>query len=418
MTHWYWYPVAGGWRCRGAPAGSRYPDITPQSPGRADRLLHGAYPADVPASSLPGVIDLPPLPGGLDTPVLVVFLDRVTANIGRLQGDLDARGVRLRPHAKTHKSVRIARMQVDAGAGGLTVGTLGEAEVFALAGLRDLFVAYPVWAEGPKAGRLRDLHDAADLRVGVDSTAGAERLAAAVSGSRRPLKVLVELDSGGHRTGTPTAGDAVQVAIAASRAGLQVEGVFTHGGHSYRPGAAGSAALDESTTLDAGAGALEAAGFEVRTISAGSTPTRTLAAQGRVNEIRAGTYVLGDRQQWALGAADVDGIAAAVATTVVSTKPERVVLDAGAKVLTKDLPSFLQGYGLLPAWPAAVIERLNDYHGIVTIPGATGRPQLGEVVAVVPNHICPVVDLVASFVVVRADGRFEHWAVDARGRSG
>ena len=100
-------------------------------------------------------IPLPPLPGGLDTPGLVVFVDRVLANVERLQRDLDARGVGLRPHVKTHKSVRIARMQLDAGARGLTVGTLGEAEVLASAGLRDLFLAYPVWAEGPKAARLR-----------------------------------------------------------------------------------------------------------------------------------------------------------------------------------------------------------------------------------------------------------------------
>ena len=377
-----------------------------------------AYPAGVPNVRKPESIPLPDLPPGLDTPALVVFVDRVRANIERLQEALDARGVLLRPHAKTHKSVRIARMQLEAGAAGLTVGTLGEAETFALAGLRDLFVAYPVWADGPKAARLRALHDTTELRVGVDSAQGAERLAAAVGGSRRRLRVLVELDSGGHRTGVATPGDAVQVAIAASRAGLEVDGVFTHGGHAYRPGAAGAAALDESTTLEAGALALEAAGFEVRTVSAGSTPTRTLAAQGRVTEIRAGTYVLGDRQQWALDAIDPDGIAAVVAATVVSAGRERIVLDAGSKALTKDLPSFVEGYGLLARWPGAVIERVNDYHGIVSLPAATAGPALGDVVAIVPNHICPVVDLVASFVAVGRDGRAEHWAVDARGRSG
>lgn len=388
----------------------------PRAPGRA-------YPAvvptpNVPTPGVPAPLDLPTLPAGIDTPALVVFVDRVASNIDGLQHLLNARGVRLRPHAKTHKSVRIARMQLEAGASGLTVGTLGEAEVFALAGLRDLFVAYPVWAEGPKAGRLRDLHDAADLRVGVDSVAGVERLAAAVAGARRRLAILVELDSGGHRTGLATAGDAVQVAIAASRAGLEVEGVFTHGGHGYRPGAAGSAALDESTTLEEGARALEAAGFEVRTISAGSTPTRALAAQGRVNEIRAGTYVLGDRQQLALGAIDPDGIAAVVAATVVSTRPGGFVIDAGAKALTKDLPAFLDGYGLIPSHPGTVIERVYDYHGVATLAGAVAGPARGEILAVVPNHVCPVVDLRASFAAVLPDGRVEHWAVDARGRSG
>jgi D-serine deaminase-like pyridoxal phosphate-dependent protein len=367
--------------------------------------------ADVP-------IPLPPLPSGLDTPALVVFVDRVYENIELLARALAAKGIRNRPHAKTHKSVRIARMQLEAGADGLSVGTIGEAEAFALAGIRDLFIAYPIWAEGPKAGRLRALHDAADLIVGVDSPAGAERLGAAVEGSRRRLRVMIEVDSGQHRTGAPSPGDAALVAVAASRAGLEIEGVFTHGGHGYRPGAAGAAALDEATVLGEAARAIAAAGFEVRTVSAGSTPTRLLAGGGLVNEIRAGTYVLGDRQQLLLEAIEPEGIAAVVAATVVSVAPGRAVLDAGAKALTKDLPEFAEGYGVIPAWPGATIERLSDYHGVVALPGPTFHPAVGDVVAIVPNHICPVVDLVGSFVAVQPDGRVEHWAVDARGRSG
>ena len=234
-------------------------------------------------------------------------------------------------------------MQLDAGAAGLTVGTLGEAEVLASAGLRDLFLAYPVWAEGPKAARLRAVHESADLRSGSIRSDAVERLAAAVAGTRKPLRVLVEVDSGGHRTGVASPGEAVEVASAAARAGLAVEGVFTHGGHSYRPAAAGAAGLDEVASLEAAAAALDGAGFEVRTVSAGSTPTRTLAAEGRVTEIRAGTYALGDRQQVALGAIDGDGIAAVVAATVVSAGPGRAVLDAGAKALTKDLPDVRRG---------------------------------------------------------------------------
>ena len=172
------------------------------------------------------------------------------------------------------------------------------------------------------------------------------------------------------------------------------------------------------STLEAGARALEAAGFEVRTISAGSTPTRELAAQAGVNEIRAGTYVLGDRQQLALGAIDVEEIAAVVAATVVSVASDRFVVDAGAKALTKDLPAFVAGYGLVPRWPAAVIERVYDYHGVVSLPGGSAGPGLGDVLAIVPNHICPVVDLVGSFVAVLPGGRTESWPVDARGRSG
>ena len=323
------------------------------------------------------MIPLPPLPSGLDTPGLIVFVDRVAANIDDLQRDLDARGIALRPHVKTHKSVRISRMQLDAGAAGLTVGTLGEAEVLASAGLRDLFLAYPLWAEGPKAARLRAVHESADLSVGVDSADAVERLAAAVAGTRKPLRVLVEVDSGGHRTGVASPGEAVEVASAAARAGLAVEGVFTHGGHSYRPAAAGAAGLDEVASLEAAAAALDGAGFEVRTVSAGSTPTRTLAAEGRVTEIRAGTYALGDRQQVALGAIDGEGIAAVVAATVVSAGPGRAVLDAGAKALTKDLPTFVDGYGAIPDWPGALIERLYDYHGVVSLAGGGSPPRLG-----------------------------------------
>lgn len=370
------------------------------------------------AAHVPEPAALPPLPPGLDTPALVVFVERAWANVQRLQAAMDARGVALRPHVKTHKSVRLARMQVDAGARGITVGTLGEAEVMASAGLRDVFLAYPLWAEGPKAARVRALHDSTDLSVGVESVAAVERLAAAVAGGRRPLRVLVEVDSGLHRTGVATPEEAVEVGRAAVAAGLRVTGVFTHGGHSYRPGAANAVALDEVTSLEAAADALAAAGIEVEILSAGSTPTRLLGASGRVTEVRAGTYALGDRQQVVLGAMAPDECAAVVATTVVSSRVGRAVLDAGAKALTKDRAAFLEGHGAIPAWPGALVEKLNDYHGMVTLPAAGPRPRIGDVVGVVPNHVCPVVDLVPSFVAVGADGRADHWPVDARGRNG
>jgi D-serine deaminase-like pyridoxal phosphate-dependent protein len=359
------------------------------------------------------------LPPGLDTPCPVVDLERMRGNIDRLQDELDRRGIALRPHAKTHKSVRIARLQLEAGARGLTVGTLGEAEVFAAAGLTDLFVAYPVWADGPRAARLRVLSDVAPgLRVGVDSVDGAGRLGAAVAGADRRLRVLVEIDPGNARTGVVGGAAAIEVAAAARRAGLVVEGVFSHGGHAYRPGAAAAAGADEVRSLAEAAAALETDGFEVAVVSAGSTPTRLTAATGRVTEIRAGTYVLGDRQQAILGAIPADGCALAVAATVVSSFPDRIVLDAGAKSLTKDRPDWVVGFGAIAGYPDLVIERLSDYHAVVTVPAGAPRPALGEVVAVIPNHVCPVVDLFDRLMVVSADGSVADWPVDARGRSG
>lgn len=363
---------------------------------------------------------MPPfaLPPNLDTPRLVVDLARVEANIARAQAAMDARGIALRPHAKTHKSIAIGRLQLERGARGLTVGTLGEAEVFAAAGLTDLFIAYPVVATGPKGERLRALHDAFPaISVGVDSVMGARRLAAATVGARQPLRVLVEIDPGNGRTGVLGAAAAVEVAEAARTSGLVVDGVFSHGGHAYHPEAREQAGADEVGTLTAAAEALEAAGFEVPVVSAGSTPTFLSAASGRVTEMRAGTYVLGDRQQWLIGAIPAEGCAAAVAATVVSVFPDRVVLDSGAKSLTKDRAPWILGYGLIPAYPDLVIERLSDYHAVVPAPDGSPRPKLHQVVAVIPNHVCPVVDLNDTFLAVRSGAAPETWPVDARGRS-
>ncbi|HEV8488411.1 MAG TPA: alanine racemase [Candidatus Limnocylindrales bacterium] len=361
----------------------------------------------------------PVLPSGLDTPTLVIDVDVVEANARRLAGALDARGVRLRPHVKTHKSVRLARLQLGAGAKGITVGNLGEAEVMAAGGIDDIFVAYPVWADGPKAGRLRALHDAVRrFAVGVDSIPGAERLAAAVAGTARPLRVLVEIDPGNGRTGVAP-NRAADVALTARSLGLSIDGVFAFAGHAYRRREAiAGAASDEMATLAGAAAALRRAGLEAPVVSAGSTPTALLAAGGEVNEIRAGTYLLGDRQLLALGSVRPDGLAAWVAATVVSTSvPGQVVVDAGAKSLTKDQPDYLEGYGLVAAYPDAVIDRLFDYHGIVRLPHAAG-PRLGEVVAILPNHACPVVDQFDSFVAIRKGEVVGTWPVDARGRSG
>jgi D-serine deaminase-like pyridoxal phosphate-dependent protein len=360
-----------------------------------------------------------PLPPGLDTPCLVLDLDRAEANARRLGEGAAERGVVLRPHIKTHKSVALARLQLDAGAAGITVGTLGEAEVMVAGGIDDIFIAYPIWAEGPKGDRLRALHRRSPLVVGVDSEAGTDWLAAAVAGAATPVRVLVEIDSGARRTGVAGPEAAAAVARRARDAGLEVIGVFTHGGHGYAaPGVRAAAAADEIASLGAAADALRSDGFALERISAGSTPTGLLAAAGQVNEIRPGTYLLGDRQQVVLEAIPPDGIALVVAATVVSTAvPGQVVLDAGAKTLTKDRAEFLEGFGSIAGYPDAVIERLFDYHAAVSVSPGVASPRLGEIVAIVPNHVCPVVEQFDEFVVSRRGELVGRWPVDARGKS-
>jgi D-serine deaminase-like pyridoxal phosphate-dependent protein len=363
----------------------------------------------------------PLLPSKVETPALVIDLDIVERNAARMAQAMAERGVALRPHIKTHKTVALARIQLEHGASGITVGTLGEAEVMASAGINDIFVAYPVWAAGDKARRLRALAERDDLSfsVAIDSPEGARMVAAAMAGSADTLRVLIDVDPHYGRTGV-AADRAGQLGRSAQQLGLEVVGAYTHGGHSYLAADAGEqAAADEVEVLTSAAQALREVSIEPHVLSAGSSPTAIAAAQPPVTEMRPGTYLIGDRLQVAVGASPADGVAIAIAATVVSTAvPGQVVIDAGAKALTKDVPSYLNGYGTIPAYPEGVIERVSDYHGQVRFPDGAPRPRLGEVVAVVPNHACPVIDLYDTFLATRSGVVVGRWRVDARGMSG
>lgn len=360
----------------------------------------------------------------METPAVVVDLDRVEANLAAMATEMRSRGVALRPHAKTHKSIELARMQVAAGAVGITVGTIGEAEVFAAGGIRDIFIAYPVFPVGEKAARLRALAEACDLSVGFDSVAGATAIAEAVRGAARLPRLVLEIDSGGHRTGVAPARAGAVAADALDRgaraAGLEIVGVFTHAGHGYvGPEARDSAADQEADALEEAATGLGTAGIAFSVVSAGSTPTAIRSARGAVTEERPGTYIFGDAIQVGLGSMPAEAVALTVAATVISTEVDgQFVVDAGAKVLSKDTASYLDGHGVILGWPEARLTRLNDYHGIAKVPAGSARPIVGEVVSIMPNHVCPVVNLVDELVMVRAGEIVGRWPVDARGRNG
>jgi D-serine deaminase-like pyridoxal phosphate-dependent protein len=369
-------------------------------------------------------VDVPSLSdaarAAIDTPALIVDLDRMDRAINRMAGAMAERGVALRPHAKTHKSLAVARRQIDAGAAGLTVGTIGEAEVFADGGFDDLFLAYPLVPLGPKAARLRALAARTRLRIGVDSETGVRAIADALGPARDRGGVVIEVDSGGRRSGAPL--DRVGViARAATDAGLSVQGVFTYAGHAYLNASAHvEAGNDEVRTLTDAASALRALGIEPEVVSAGSTPTAIDSAHGIVTEERPGTYVFGDRQQVALGSIGRDAPAAFVATRVTSVNAteRRFVVDAGGKMLGKDVADYMTGHCEIPELDGAIVVRLSDYHGAVDVPPGSRLPEVGQVVLAVPNHICPVVDHVPSFLVVRDGEIVDTWAVDARGRHG
>jgi len=348
------------------------------------------------------------------TPCLLVDVDRLEANIAAMAELARNRELALRPHAKTHKCLEIARLQVSSGAVGLTVATVSEAEVFAAAGFEDLFLGYPVYASRGLGPRLRDLAERTMLTIGVDSVESARALAAQLAGSRDRVRMLVEVDSGQHRTGVvpqKTGPLAAEVA----HLGLAVDGVFTFPGHSYSPATRRTAADDEAVALATAAASLRAHGIEARVVSGGSTPSAGWSEAETLTEMRPGVYVFGDAQQWELGTIGAAGIALTCLATVVSHAGGNVVLDSGSKALGADRAAWASGHGRLVDHPDARIHQLSEHHAVVTWPDHDPRPPLGTRLRVAPNHACNAVNLADRFVVVRNGLPVDEWAVAARG---
>jgi len=359
--------------------------------------------------------------GGVrDTPYLVIDEQLLEANLAAMANHARRLGVALRPHAKTHKSVEIARRQLAHGAVGLTVATVAEAEVFADAGFDDLFIAYPIWAEGPRASRLRALAGRVRLRIGVDSIEGARMLAQAVTGGEHPapLAVAIEVDSGHHRTGVAPEQAGI-VAAAAAEYGLAVDGVFTFPGHSYAPDGRASAAHDEAHALEEARESLLGLGLACPVVSGGSTPSADAAegkaAGGVLSELRPGVYPFFDSQQWELGTVGPARIALTAVATVVSVRGSRAVVDAGNKVLGADRAAYASGFGRLPAAPEARIVALSEHHATIEFENAESAPPLGTRLRIAPNHVCTAINLADELVIERFGRETAVWRVDARG---
>lgn len=366
----------------------------------------------------------------LRTPYPVVSASRLTANIARMQALATHAGVRLRPHAKTHKSPVIARMQIEAGAVGICCAKLGEAEVFAEHGITDIRLPYPVHPSN--ADRVLALLDRVRLSIIVDDEDVARDWASAMTRAGRTLDVLVKIDVGFHRCGMdPAAPDLVErIGRIAGLPGLAFRGILSHAGHAYHaesPYALAAIAATETEIMVGLAGRLRAAGVGVEEVSVGSTPTASLAPSQRgITEMRPGNYVFFDRTQVGLGVATVADCALFLVATVVSRPaPDRVILDCGSKTLTSDgargfAPA--PGHGLVflssnedQPDPAIVIERLSEEHATCRVP--TDSPlRPGDRVRVLPNHACPVVNLMDAILLAHPDGAMDRLPVAARGR--
>ncbi len=344
----------------------------------------------------------------LDTPVPVIDIDIVERNLKRWQARCDSLGIANRPHIKTHKLVPFARYQLALGACGITVQKLGEAEVMAAAGISDMLLTFNVVA-APKLRRLAELVRRTDISVVADNAAVVAGLGQAGEASGRRLTVLVECDTGARRNGVQSPEAAADLArIIDSTPGLAYGGLMTF----PKPGTRKHAEAFLIAARDLAA----RAGLETRVITTGGSPDMwSDEGLGAITEYRAGTYIYFDRSMAERGTCRYADCALRVLATVVSRPTsDRAMIDAGSKALTSDLLG-LAGHGVVEELDRASVYDLSEEHRFVDVSRALREPAVGDLMKIVPNHVCPVSNLFDRVVIVRGDRVLGSVRVDARG---
>jgi D-serine deaminase-like pyridoxal phosphate-dependent protein len=357
----------------------------------------------------------------IDTPALVVDLDIFERNLCRVAEYAKGHGLRLRPHTKTHKSPRIARRQIDAGAAGLAVAKVSEAEVMLGAEPQDLLIAYPVFGKA-KMERLVNVARRARVTVALDSETAAREISDAAKAAQVEIGVLAEVDVGLGRVGVEPGQPLVDLARAIRKLpGLTFEGVTFYPGQVKDFEAGGRAAfaqvgaLVESILADFGR-----AGIPVPIVSGGSTPTLYHSHEmPGLNEIRPGTYVYNDLNTIRSGACTMADCAASILATVVSTaRPGQVIVDGGSKTFSSDrlVNSTDVTFGHLVEAPGARFPKMMEEHGFIDITRAERQFAIGDRVHIIPNHICVAVNLHEQMYGIRGDRVEEVWKVEGRGK--
>ncbi|MGV8954408.1 MAG: D-TA family PLP-dependent enzyme [Cypionkella sp.] len=345
----------------------------------------------------------------IDTPAVLIDIDRVEANLSRAQAYANQHGLALRPHIKTHKLPRFAQRAIDLGAVGITVQKLGEAEVMADAGITEIFLPYNILGSD-KLARLRTLNERVMIAVTADSAVTVDGLSSIFVEAEKPLRVLVECDTGMGRCGVQSPAEAVELAQhIAAVPGLVFDGLMTYP-------AAGQVDAN-AAWLAAARDALIAADLPARIISNGGSPDLWRAHEvTAATEHRPGTYIYLDRFQVAKGVGTYDDCALTVLATVVSRPTEnRCVIDAGSKSLTSDTLG-LSGFGLVLGYPDAVITGLSEEHGTIDLTHCTQKPAIGEKLRIIPNHACVVSNLFDEVNLISGGEVVERVTVAARGR--
>lgn len=355
----------------------------------------------------------------LPTPYLIVDGRIVQRNLTRLADYAEQHDLEIRPHSKTHKSLLFAQAQLELGAIGMTAAKVGEAEVMARVA-DDLLLAYPA-VDKARTMRLAKLAMHKTVRVGIDSLEAAKALSAAACAAASTLGILVEIDVGMHRTGLQTPTESLLLAQFVDRtAGLRLDGLMFYPGHIWSRPEAQEPALAEvadivGDTLDV----WDSHGIEAGIISGGSTPTAYNShLLPELTEIRPGAYVFNDMNTVHGGYCTLDDCAARIVCTVVShAVPGQVVIDGGTKTFTSDrcVPAPDSGHGFIVEYPEARIVKLSEEHGQVDVTRCARQPKIGERVTVIPNHICPCINLQNRFYLTMGEGEPQLVPVDARG---
>lgn len=344
----------------------------------------------------------------VETPAFVVDVSQVEKNIAAFQAHCNAKGLKLRPHIKTHKLVHFAKAQITAGAAGITCQKIGEAEIMADAGIDDILITYNI-VGASKLQRLIALAKRVKrLAVTADHPAVISGLSDAFETAGLTLDVLIECDTGAGRCGVQSPEQAVELAEAVEEApGLCFRGLMTY------PAPGGQA--DVVAFMTKTKSMLEAKGLPCAEVSSGGSPDMWSADTGGViTEYRIGTYIYNDRSLIERGTCSLDDCAGRVLATVVSRPaPDRAIIDAGSKALTSDLLG-LTGHGLIVGHPDLAITSLSEEHGIVKS-GEAMSLNVGDRIEIIPNHVCVVSNMFDYIWFSQPDGTLERVRVDARG---
>jgi len=357
----------------------------------------------------------------LDTPALLIDLDVMEHNLRRVAEYTKTHGLRLRPHTKTHKIPALAKMQLASGAMGLAVAKVGEAEVMTAAEPSDLLVAFPIVGQA-KLKRLMPIARKIRVTVSLDSLIAARQLSEAAQLARISIGVLAEVDVGLGRMGVTPGQELVQLAQDMERLpGLIFEGIAVFPGHVRKLDEQGLATLRQvGSLMQQILDDCSRAGIAIRIVSGGSTPTLFYSHEiPGLNEIRPGTYIYNDMNTVRSGACSLDDCAASVLVTVVSTaRPGQMIIDGGSKTFSSDLPMNApeRTFGRVVEAPECVFHNMNEEHGFIDIRNAGRSFTVGDRMRIIPNHICPAVNLHERVYGIRGDRIEQVWEVEGRGK--